>query len=96
MSEDIIIRFESSGRYNHPDRKWRMGLSQDDHKWLTETLGVRAKREETWNKGLGQWRYLGSQNKTHHRDEAPTYIIRVQFRTKAQAMLFKLARLGQI
>jgi hypothetical protein len=30
-----------------------MGLSQDDHKWLTEILGVRAKRRETWDDDKG-------------------------------------------
>jgi hypothetical protein len=99
MSEECILEFETSGIYVHPDRKWRMGISQDDHKWLTETFGMRAKNEEKWNRGLGQWRYLGSQPlqcKLTPTKRSYPYKVRMMFRTKAQAMLFKLARTGDI
>lgn len=99
MSEECILEFVTSGIYVHPQRKWKMGISQDDHKWLTETLGCRAKNEEKWNRGLGAWRYLGSvpiPALTRNGHRAYLYKVRMLFRSKSHAALFKLARVGDI
>lgn len=95
--DEFLLEFETEGLYVHPERKWKMGLSKSDHLWLTEVLGPRAKNEVKWLAGNGRWRYLGSQPISHHltpeRRRYP-YKVRMLFRSKRDAMFFKLARLG--
>ena len=97
-ADDIILEFVTEGVYVHPERKWKMGLSKSDHEWLTEVLGPRAKNDVKWQAGNGYWRYLGSQPIPQGQD--PTgrrrycYKVRMMFRTKRDAMLFKLARVS--
>ena len=99
MSGEFILEFETTGIYEHPEQKWRMGVSKSDHAWLTETLGMRAKNQAKWEAGGGQWRYLGSQPipmRIRSDNRSRTFKVRMLFRSKQQALLFKLARLGDI
>ncbi len=89
IADGYLLKFISTGVYVHPDRKWKMGISKDDHLWLTENFGPRAKNEATWNKGLGAWQYLGTQSLKEN-----GYLVRIRFRSKSHAMLFKLSKIG--
>ena len=96
MSEEFILEYEIP---RPTFKKWRMGLSIEDREWLREVIGDRAKNDHRWVNNLGEWQYLGARpvgSKIINGVRQNPYLVRVKFRSKQQAVLFKLARLGDI
>lgn len=77
-------------RYSHTETRgqWRMGLTNDDKKWLDEHIGTRSRNLKIWRNNKGSWLYLGSRPLPG----GQVHQVRLLFRNKEDALLFKLTK----
>lgn len=94
----LILPFEKArfkSKWERNNYYWKDGIKHDVHRWLRHNIGARCVSLHLWdNENLedGEWIFLGSQI----RKKSRVHTITLRFRTKAQAMLFKLTWAGQL
>jgi hypothetical protein len=88
----LVIEFKDPGlrsRFETRNYYWKHGIHHDAHRWLKARLGEQCGDRSIWddeNLEDGLWIYLGSQL----RKQRTLMTATLQFRNKADALLFKL------
>lgn len=88
----LVIEFQDQGLKTRFDKRnfyWKQGVSHEAHRWLKNNFGPQCLSRAKWdNEDIkdGQWLYLGTQIRKKGKLKTVTF----QFRTKSQALMFKL------
>ena len=94
----LVVEFENRGfktRFENRNFYWKHGMSHEAHRWLKNAFGPQCLSRARWdNQDMkdGQWLYLGTQI----RKKGAKKTVTLQFRTPAQALLFKLTWGGRL
>ena len=93
----LVIEFkdEYGTKFDRRNHFWKHGISHEAHRWLKKNFGPQCASRAAWdneNPEDGQWIYLGSQIRKKSKVRTAT----LNFRTKSQALLFKLTWGGRL